>query len=265
MNVETSREIRHVAIMIVVAVAVTGYFVGLQSPMNPVTTGTIAPVAGEHPAHDHSNPDTVQPARTYAEMRQLDQGLNGNWGTSLDMLGTGEPDLFASFVVSEAEKTEALKSRSLNRAFNGAPPTVPHPIDQMTAESCAACHQLGARTASLRIPAMSHPWMANCTQCHVEATPAYMMPVTVANNTFSGLPAPHGGPRAFANAPPQIPHSTWMRENCRSCHGTTGQFGIRTAHPWRQNCEQCHTPSTVHEQSLLQPVPEFLPSPKVHK
>jgi nitrate reductase cytochrome c-type subunit len=43
-----------------------------------------------------------------------------------------------------------------NRAFNGAPPTIPHPVDQMSSNSCMACHGDGVKTATLRISKMSH-------------------------------------------------------------------------------------------------------------
>jgi cytochrome c-type protein NapB len=46
-----------------------------------------------------------------------------------------------------------------------------------------------------------------------------------------------------------------------SCHGYTGLQGIRTTHPWRQNCQQCHAPSATMNQTLLAAEPEFLPAP----
>jgi cytochrome c-type protein NapB len=51
------------------------------------------------------------------------------------------------------------------------------------------------------------------------------------------------GVRAYTGAPPEIPHSTWMRETCLACHGGTGAEGLRTRHPQRQSCTQCHAPS----------------------
>ncbi len=62
-------------------------------------------------------------------------------------------------------------------------------------------------------------------------------------NHFVGLAAPESGPRAFPGAPPQIPHATFMRTDCLSCHGDTSYRGLRTTHPWRRNCQQCETHS----------------------
>jgi cytochrome c-type protein NapB len=45
-----------------------------------------------------------------------------------------------------------------------------------------------------------------------------------------------------------VPHTTFMRESCLSCHGPTGADPIRTTHAWRTNCLQCHAPSAVLDQ-----------------
>ena len=61
-------------------------------------------------------------------------------------------------------------------------------------------------------------------------------------NTFIGLDLPGKGSRAHALAPPTTPHKTFMRENCLSCHGPTGNWRIKTKHPYRTQCLQCHAP-----------------------
>ena len=165
--------------------------------------------------------------------------------------------------ITNQQKLFALAIRESNRAFNGAPPTVPHPIDQFSNQSCMVCHGVGLSLESLRIPKMSHQYLENCTQCHVEAMSRDLPEREFSGTTFVGLPAPTGGPRAFPNAPPQIPHSTWMRSSCMSCHGPTGQFGIRTTHPWRSNCQQCHAPSSLLDQIQLDSQPNFLPPIKI--
>jgi cytochrome c-type protein NapB len=63
-------------------------------------------------------------------------------------------------------------------------------------------------------------------------------------NDFDGLDAPGAGPRASIVAPPQLPHRVFMRENCDSCHGVNGRDPIRSSHPWRESCSQCHASSS---------------------
>ncbi|MBK6532709.1 MAG: hypothetical protein IPF99_24875 [Deltaproteobacteria bacterium] len=38
-----------------------------------------------------------------------------------------------------------------------------------------------------------------------------------------------------------------MRGRCESCHGVLSQ-GIRSTHPWRESCTQCHAPSAALDQ-----------------
>ncbi len=255
---------------VVISVSIVGYFVGMQSPMNPHATGDVgfddAEKLSTHVIENLSetNPladQSVVPATHYSDIAGVTRNRFANLRTSLaDLKST--VDLNQEIEISEQQKLFALAIRDQNRAFNGAPPTVPHPVDQMTTASCMACHGEGVKTKSFRISRMSHQFLANCTQCHVERNPDHMEPTVFRENSFVGLPAPEGGPRAFAGAPPMIPHSTWMRVDCMSCHGPTGLYGIRSTHPWRQNCQQCHAPSSELDQTLLPARPQFLSPPR---
>jgi cytochrome c-type protein NapB len=69
-----------------------------------------------------------------------------------------------------------------------------------------------------------------------------------AETAFVGVYRAGPGERANPGAPPTIPHHTWMRENCNSCHGLVTRPGTRTTHPWLTNCTQCHAPSAAHDQ-----------------
>jgi cytochrome c-type protein NapB len=89
---------------------------------------------------------------------------------------------------------------------------------------------------------MSHVVMTNCTQCHVEQSPV------PAETTFVGVYRAGPGERANPGAPPTIPHHTWLRDNCNSCHGLVSRPGTRTTHPWLTNCTQCHVPSAALDQ-----------------
>lgn len=264
---------------IVISVAVVGYFTGLQSPMHPQWSGmaidepALSPPESQLTDDDIGQTDgdsLILPASHYSEIAGISrqrlsrQSSAVDWETlrpSESLIG----DTFASSTITEADLSFALETRALNRAFNGAPPTVPHPIDQMSSQSCMICHGEAFQTSTLRASKMSHQYLSECTQCHVENNPQHQPPALFQESTFVGMPAPRGGPRAFPGAPPQIPHSTWMRVDCLSCHGPTGAFGIQTTHPYRQECQQCHAPSSVLDQVKLEPTPNFLEPPRVIK
>jgi cytochrome c-type protein NapB len=266
MKSDTAQNYAYLICFVVISTAVTGYFIGLQAPMN-AADGTFNEAVIKHQVSATEKISTpiersVVPATHYKEMADLTRQRSKIWQTHLADLKSNV-DRLAEFKITPEQKSFALALREKNRAFNGAPPTVPHPVDQMSDQACAACHTHGAKTESLRIPRMSHQFLANCTQCHVENSPQHMPASLFRENSFVGLPAPNGGPRAFTGAPPQIPHSTWMRVDCMSCHGFAGSQGIRTTHPWRTNCQQCHAPSSILDQVQLDSIPNFLPPPNV--
>lgn len=260
MHTETGQKLAYLTCFVVISIAVVGYFVGLQSPMNPIQN-----VKPPEPKTEKRTLETgVIPATHYAAMGDAVRANARIWRTSLVDLKR-DPHPLAEVNVSPEQKSFALSLRELNRAFNGAPPTIPHPAEQMLPQSCIACHGEGAKTATLSISKMSHQFLANCTQCHVENDPQHMQAALFRENSFVGLPAPAEGPRAFEGAPPIIPHSTWMRVDCMSCHGYSGQQGIRTTHPWRKNCQQCHAPSSSLNQVQLTAEPAFLQPMKINQ
>ncbi len=251
-----------IASVVVISFAVAGYFTGLQSPMNPSSAPSpVADVPGDRPMEISDKSDVV-PATGYESISNVVNRHNDEWLTRLTSLKS-TVDPLAPVIIEPGDKLIALQKRAQNRAFNGAPPAIPHPAENESGLSCVACHQNGMRTDSLRIPAMSHPYLANCTQCHVESRPRHMEAYVFKENSFSGLKAPTDGPRAFPGAPPQMPHATWMRQDCNSCHGTTGLHGIRSTHPWRQSCQQCHTPAAREQQIQLATQPQFLSGPVI--
>ncbi len=153
---------------------------------------------------------------------------------------------------------EAIEGRMARRAFEGAPPRSPHPVDGVEAAACVVCHGEGLRVFGKVAAPMPHEAYANCQQCHASertAVPPMDLSLTVAEeNGFEGLAPRLAGPRAFEGAPPQLPHPTWLRERCVSCHGTWAE-GLRVSHPWRQNCLQCHAPAAEADQRPLGGVP----------
>ena len=134
--------------------------------------------------------------------------------------------------------------RAAGRAYDGAPPVIPHAI----AGECVTCHdEQGTVIAGVGVaPASPHGAQAasgglrRCRQCHVPSTTTDVMVASV----FSGLPqGPWKGGRATAGAPPTIPHTLQFRENCLACHaGPASRMEIRTSHPERPRCRQCHVP-----------------------
>jgi len=133
--------------------------------------------------------------------------------------------------------------RAERRLFPGAPPVIPHPP---LSGKCVTCHTptgsarppLGLALANphTKTPGMSDE--SRCKQCHVFQT---TKEVFVAS-TFESLRVDSvHGPRAFSQAPPTIPHQSFMREDCSACHtGPASRPEIRCAHADRSRCVQCH-------------------------
>src|SRR5690606_239420 len=70
-------------------------------------------------------------------------------------------------ITAEAElvlRQVALAARAENRAYNGAPPTIPHPIDAREVDGCLACHGEGMVLADgLIATRMPHEHLPGCT------------------------------------------------------------------------------------------------------
>ncbi|MCA9135769.1 MAG: hypothetical protein KDB00_03395 [Planctomycetales bacterium] len=206
-----------------------------------------------------SHTETVIPAASYAEMRRLETGPTSQWKPSLEQLHL-ESDFqrcitchnphTAEITPNPTDKLRSLATRASRRAFNGAPPVIPHAIEQTNDAACYACHGHGAKIGERVANRMSHGFLVNCLQCHGAPPPTPFADVnTAVSSSFVGLPAPVSAPRAFPDAPPVVPHSTWMREQCLSCHGGAWP-GLEVTHRWRANCQQCHALSASSEQGV---------------
>jgi cytochrome c-type protein NapB len=132
-----------------------------------------------------------------------------------------------------------------NRAYNGAPPSIPHAVKEKISVGgmdCLQCHQNGGFVEKFNsyAPVTPHPEMINCRSCHVEQKTISEF----AKNNFYKKPAPVVGKNnALPGSPPAIPHQLQMRENCLSCHaGPSAAKELRIDHPERINCRQCHVP-----------------------
>ena len=88
--------------------------------------------------------------------------------------------------------------------------------------------------------------LSRCTQCHVYQASD---DVFVASEYVEFRQDLRKGRRLNPIAPPVIPHQIQMRENCLACHsGPAAREEIRTSHPERKRCSQCHVPATTVEE-----------------
>lgn len=138
----------------------------------------------------------------------------------------------------------ATSVRAARRAFDGAPPVIPH---QPLGADCRVCHTATGQAVAHHGYAPANPHGAlgsfhNCRQCHLFQRDENEF----AENQFVGLeqvitPAE----RLFPGAPPVIPHDMTTRHNCQACHsGPAARPEIRCSHPERVNCTQCHVPTS---------------------
>lgn len=159
------------------------------------------------------------------------------------------------------------------RSYPGAPPRIPHGVTEVEFRTtrCNTCHERGgySQRFGAYAPVNPHPERAMCLQCHA---PAYELvgvpfPRTGANDPcrqcHAGVPAkfsesaiawraapwPALAIRALAGAP-VIPHDLDGRGNCLACHMGPGAVAeLRTSHPERADCRQCHV--TAGDASLV--------------
>jgi nitrate reductase (cytochrome), electron transfer subunit len=152
----------------------------------------------------------------------------------------------ASPADSVAAEATPFAVRAARRAYDGAPPVLPH---QRFPSPCLSCHaERRVEIAGLGVaPPSPHgltPGMAaaRCDQCHVPRDEDRLYTRT----RFEGLEAGWSGPahRLYPGAPPVVPHRIFMREDCLACHsGPAARPEIRTTHPERVSCLQCHARS----------------------
>ena len=240
---------------ILLTAAISGFFMGLRQTGSQISmTRPISLISRDPERRAALETSSVPVAVSYAKQDWLREGPNARWHNSLTNLVQPSIDQVALTNVTEQERAEALAQRRTRRAFDGAPPTVPHPIPQDSSAACLACHGPGLAVKDRTASKISHSAYSSCTQCHVAAGGGGLPVAEVAlagpfvENAFVGTAAPLRGSRAWPQAPPTVPHGTLMRSDCLSCHGPAGLFGLRTPHPDRQSCLQCHAPNAELDQ-----------------
>jgi cytochrome c-type protein NapB len=174
----------------------------------------------------------------------------------------GSFDLDAARYKEATEEKNTRRSLALfysRRAFPGAPPIIPHELFEdrtMGAKNCLSCHRDGGFVPPFKAyaPVTPHPQLGNCRQCHVPNKEKG----TFRASTWEKIPGPAINREALAGGPPPIPHELQMRENCVACHAGPGAVAeIRTPHPERVNCRQCHVEASKNgpdEQAFWRPL-----------
>lgn len=164
------------------------------------------------------------------------------------------------------------------RAFPGAPPRIPHGLtpDEVQNGGCNTCHERGgySQRFGAYVPVTPHPEMGACLQCHVGdgQLMAIALPTTDPSARCRQCHTPEAGrgteftvswrpiswprlaPRTGGSEPPPIPHTLEFRTNCLSCHAAPAAVAeIRTTHPERADCKQCHLPISEDTGEFVRP------------
>jgi nitrate reductase (cytochrome), electron transfer subunit len=242
-------------LLVVIALSFGLYFLGLSD----IDEDSAPVFVSQPPADDGAPPDV----RTYEQLRESPMYSQvRSWIEDQDRLKKNTPGYLDEVKLEGTSKEAVLQKQAKNRAFDGAPPTVPHPVIQTEWPDCLVCHEKGIKINGRTASAMSHEMMHNCTQCHTTSTrqdparePAMADDNIPWENSFVGKASATKGPRAFSIGPPQSPHTTHMRERCDSCHGLNGALAIRSSHPHRLNCQQCHTAAAANDQRVTLALP----------
>ncbi len=246
-----------IAFAVAVGVSLVGFIVGISEPVVPRRAVIPHRLV-------HIKPQSTAPA--YRDLSSALVGPNRSWASNFATLKQSRPPLFAPVIRTAMMKDAALRDRLRTRAFEGAPPVIPHVIEQQSAASCLACHAEGMQLSGRVATRISHPHYSSCTQCHVESKASLpwlasglpapdatgnIAELSLPVNEFAGVLRSGPGQRAMPGTPPTIPHTTHMRGDCLSCHGLVARAGLRTTHPWLQNCIQCHAPSAELDLALF--------------
>ena len=146
-----------------------------------------------------------------------------------------------------AAREESLAFRASRRSYEGAPPPLGHSaIFGEGSKSCLDCHRDGMRIGDRVARPMAHAELGECLQCHVESAHREFGPGAAPVTSFEGARSGGGSAETLPlGMPPPMPHGLVMRGRCLSCHGEYGYEGLRTTHPRRAQCVQCHVGSSA--------------------
>lgn len=253
--------------------AVSGFFMGMRQTERQVIRNHL-PVSAKHVVATEAPAQEIPSAPKYKEIAKTAWHANRDWHFTLADLPRATAPPAGLKAPDPAELSAAVERRKSLRAYDGAPPVVPHAIDTISVSACISCHgQNGDLVIGGKRPVeISHPWITNCTSCHVPANGLRQVTEPaearlVVENSFTGKSSPGHGPRAYGGAPPTMPHPVWMRQNCLACHGPGREQAIRSSHPERKNCLQCHAPNSAFDnrEAYLSGPPPPVDSPPLTK
>lgn len=199
-----------------------------------VVAGTLVTVFGEVVRLPESESEAVHVVADRSDNRS-EQGMYDEYALAM----TQAPR-------NPKAKERDLKTFYARRAYPGAPPAIPHEEgdSQKMEDRCSSCHELGGYVPKYNTyaPLTPHPEYGNCRQCHVsQATSGTFVAIG-----WRPLMPPPTAQKAQPSGPNVMPHGLQMRERCQSCHVGPGAIAaLRTAHPERTNCLQCHVPQTT--------------------
>lgn len=244
----THRKAALVVLAMLGVTGVSGYFMGLRQTQDFSAQSRAARASAYADREKATGSEDAPLAVSYSQLASAGFSPNTGWTNSLANLPTAPDSRQPAEPLTADQKLQIIADRADRRAYNGAPPVVPHPVDQLSSQSCLSCHGPDATllVAGTHPPRMSHGLYSSCTQCHVPTKSpqpkltATGFGLTPPPNTFAGKPRSGPGTRAYPGAPQTIPHPTFMRENCTACHGAGKPHALTTPHLDRQSCTQCH-------------------------
>lgn len=149
----------------------------------------------------------------------------------------------------EPNRKRTLAIYYSRRAAPGEAPFIPHPVakDEDDDRRCLVCHGTGGWVPRFEAytPVTPHPEQSGCSGCHeVQGKPAASPPPAPSRLRGAALPG----------SPPPIPHTLEMRENCLACHAGPGAVDeLRTTHPERVSCRQCHVLGASRPEPFARP------------
>lgn len=250
-EIACSKSVILVVLLTASIVSISGVFMGMRhSPKDEQGYKPWLNQPNGHASDDHH----VHVAPRYADIPESDWKVDSHWVSHLNTLPKASDEQVELPVMSAAERGEVIAHRAERRAYDGAPPVIPHAIQSIEVQSCVACHSADANVliAGKETPKMSHPMLANCTQCHVPSEGEnFLKGNEIAGlnveSLFVGASSPGKGDKAYDGAPPVVPHRLNMRQNCMACHGNGMANAVSTSHPQRKNCLQCHAPNATFD------------------
>ncbi len=145
----------HIAGAALLSCAVVGFLTGTERANDPPTSRAARPEAA-----------AVTTAPGYLDLRTTRRGPNAV------MYANAIATFEARVPSPDAEAPPPLdEERRARRAYDGAPPVIPHAVKQDRPPDCLGCHEHGVIIAGRRAPAMIHPRRESCNQCHAIGAP----------------------------------------------------------------------------------------------